>query len=1320
LLSNIKEDQKMKSLWISFALVAAFSVAGNFSLSAQSPEQLYQKGLMKEEGEGALKDAIDLYNQVADNTGADQALRAKAMLHVGMCYEKLGTKEAIKAYQRLVQSFPAQKNEVEIARERLNKLLVFTENVPEVIPTPSFRKIEIPTELSWSIRLSPDGKDLIMIADKKLWIMPVTGNLGPGFPGTPKQLNTENIEVEWTGLSWSKDGNWIAFNEWPLLEDTLMEQNICIVSLKGGAPEKVVEAYRDARVNNYKIGLSPDGRSLAYSSVEDNKQHLYTVPVDSKNPVMLTRMEAREPVYSPDGNWIAFAEDRGIGRGAGDLGLWVIPAEGGTPRKVADAGKASSPVWSPDGSMIAFLDDFVENKVFITSVNKSGQATGVPVSVEAPEGINRIHLLAGWTPDNKLGALTVSRGVSGLYTLPAEGGQAAMIMHGNTAYAPRWSRDGKEIVYTALSKEVDQTFTWGYLSAVSSTGGVGKALPAVQNGTPVKLFMYGGGNRISPDGTAIVAGAWRPEDMSEDYYYPSARIWKLAIDGSTSVQLTTEEGPFLDVNPCWSPDGNKIVFNRVRFFPGKKNQKLDDNRIYVINAEGGEPELLISTGNEGTYSLVWSPDGELIAYLSRKEEPDAESYLKVLNMNDRSIRVIGEVSYAGLPSELAWSPDSRKIGFVDIENDLVKVMSLDNGAVEEIHTGLNNVNIYQFDWSPDGKRFVFCGRKTGEKEFWFLEDFLPLNKLPAEYQEHLAHAEEEITIRQVWTGAGTDNCGTISRDGTMLSFVDWETGDLALRDLRTKENIILTREGTWNDPMHFALINEISPEGKRIAYSWYNDKGAYDLKIIDINEKLPKTICTADTLEEIYPVAWFADGKKLIIQKFKKINYSYVWHLSTLNVTDGQTSPIKEFHTPFMTSATLLLNDQFLAYDFPDTESTGRFDINLIPVNGGEEMPLVNHPANDRLLGWLPFEKVLLFSSDRSGTTDIWAQSIQGDMSVGEPKRLVVNIGNAESQGTTNSGSLYYNISQRKFESFIAPFDPETGKIVLETKTPLLGSLGDVCWLDDGKSMICVQLLQNPANRPEYKLGYLNIQTGEMQNLAPQLFIAGMPRLSLDQREVLVFGLDKKRIEEEGYRGGIFSIDLATGELSEIIVAQDVSQSYSVEWDAEGTSIYYTSKDHIIKHEMETGEERILFTDERINRPTLRRSYDGDHLLFDLQVGENEKHLLSIPDAGGEAEVLCKLSTSGTPLMYKKITTSPDGAYIYLTVNAPESGSALWRIPTTGGEPEKIWVSRERLTGITLHPDGNQIALSVLKQNLEIRAVENLPAKIARTFAQTE
>jgi len=164
---------------------------------SQTPSQLFQLALLKENGEGNLISAIELYEQIVSDETADLEIRAKALLHVGMCYEKLGKQEALKAYQLLIKDYPGQKNEVAIARERLNSLLLIAEKVSETPLLPKFTKLEIPTELSWSVKLSPDGKDLALVSDKKLWKMPLSGNLGPNFSGTPVQLNTEGIEVGW-------------------------------------------------------------------------------------------------------------------------------------------------------------------------------------------------------------------------------------------------------------------------------------------------------------------------------------------------------------------------------------------------------------------------------------------------------------------------------------------------------------------------------------------------------------------------------------------------------------------------------------------------------------------------------------------------------------------------------------------------------------------------------------------------------------------------------------------------------------------------------------------------------------------------------------------------------------------------------------------------------------------------------------------------------------------------------------------------------------------------------------------------------------------
>jgi Tol biopolymer transport system component len=573
-----------------------------------------------------------------------------------------------------------------------------------------------------------------------------------------------------------------------------------------------------------------------------------------------------------------------------------------------------------------------------------------------------------------------------------------------------------------------------------------------------------------------------------------------------------------------------------------------------------------------------------------------------------------------------------------------------------------------------------------------------------------------IAIRQVWTGLDVDDFGRVSADGEYLTFMDQETGDLAIRNLRTNENTRLTHEGTWDDPIHFALYNAISPDGKQIVYCWYNDKQTYDLKLIDLGNKTPVTLYSADADIEIYPVSWFSDGKRIIVQKFKKLNDKYTWQLSSVNINTREFKILKEFNTAFMTRLVLSQNDKYIAYDFPNLNDNRKFDINLMSIDGSEEINLVKHPANDRLLGWIPGRNELLFTSDRSGTTDVWALNTLTDRLSEQPKRILVNVGEIDPRGFTQNGSLYYSITYRRFESFIVPYDPNTGKLSLNSRTPLLDSFGDMCWLPDGETIIGVQqLIQSDGSGIDYKLWVLNTKTGVKRDLDSNNTLQGPPQLSPDYKSVLFFGMDDKRSEDTNYKGGIYTIDINTGNVSEIKVNQNVSQSYSVEWDKDGKCIFYTSNNQIIRHNIKTGEENILYTDNYLGSTTsLKRSHDGDNLLFDVQVNNNETHLKSIPVTGGEVRIISKFNKGYTPLLHKKLALSPDGKYIYFSITGTENGSALWRISAETGSTEKIWESKNRITGINIHPDGNQMAISVLDYGLEIRVMENLVQELEK------
>ncbi len=243
--------------------------------------------------------------------------------------------------------------------------------------------------------------------------------------------------------------------------------------------------------------------------------------------------------------------------------------------------------------------------------------------------------------------------------------------------------------------------------------------------------------------------------------------------------------------------------------------------------------------------------------------------------------------------------------------------------------------------------------------------------------------------------------------------------------------------------------------------------------------------------------------------------------------------------------------------------------------------------------------------------------------------------------------------------------------------------------------------------------------------------VLGSVRVSPDGKSVLLVGIDKQKYGEEDYAGGIYSIDIKTGMLVSIYIfnKDNVLDSKNVEWDKEGKCIFYARANHIIKRNIKTGEEKILYTDKMLSfSPTLRRSFDGTNLLFDGasnlneagKLKEGESYLLSIPEDGGEAEILCTAAFPGTGNT-KIISISPDGKFNYFSAKTPAARSVLYRIAAAGRSPKIIWQSKDcNLTGISIHPDGKQIALSTSIFQAEISVIENLSTKVTEVFANVE
>ena len=286
------------------------------------------------------------------------------------------------------------------------------------------------------------------------------------------------------------------------------------------------------------------------------------------------------------------------------------------------------PVWSPDGEKIVFSTpaSVGYNKQSIFVINSDGSNR-----VKLANNVDGLY--CSWSPDSKKIAV-ISGDLDKVYVINADGSNKIKVLPPTELNEylyyicrPAWSPDGSKIAFYTDSN-------------------IGNPEIYVMNSdcNQLRMLAYGYDPIWSPDGSKIAFESTRDGNFE---------IYIMNADGSGQVNLTNN--PADDGYPCFSPDGQKIVFRRIDVKSGIYNTK--QLMICIIDFACSEPTF-IGRG----YFGGWFPDGKKFVFSAYEEDSYNYYIIDADDVNNRFEIVL--TKDLSIDTEfISISPDGEKILF---------------------------------------------------------------------------------------------------------------------------------------------------------------------------------------------------------------------------------------------------------------------------------------------------------------------------------------------------------------------------------------------------------------------------------------------------------------------------------------------------------------------------------------------------------------------------------------------------------------------------------------------------------------------------------
>lgn len=281
-----------------------------------------------------------------------------------------------------------------------------------------------------------------------------------------------------------------------------------------------------------------------------------------------------------------------------------------------------------------------------------------------------LPLLVSRYPQPRLAFVSGRNGSVDIFTMNDDGsGLIQLTTSPDWEYGPRWSPDGRRLVYT---------------SEMSATSEVS-----------IYVMNADGTEKRRLSGNAHLP-AWSPDGRKIAFVSNEHNgIYVINADGTGLLRLTTQG---LNLYPAWAPDGQRIAFTS---FSGNG---VD---IYLMNADGTNLINLTNTPDISEHKPAWSPDGTKIAF-----EASGTYLIYVMNADGSGqINLTRSLKWAAW---MDWAPDGQKLVFAG--DGGIHVVNVDGSGLTQLTNAADNHPV----WSRDGQRIAFTSQRDGSAEIYVM------------------------------------------------------------------------------------------------------------------------------------------------------------------------------------------------------------------------------------------------------------------------------------------------------------------------------------------------------------------------------------------------------------------------------------------------------------------------------------------------------------------------------------------------------------------------------------------------------------------------